>query len=148
SALHPSGDWGRVLAYLREAELHAAALDDHHRLGQVLVFLSFHFRLMGAYDQAVAAGQRALALARDDVVVRALANLHLGQAYQAQGDARRAIDCLRQTLTSLEGAPRHERFGQVILPAVGSRAWLAVCHAELGLFAEGRALGEEGLQIA
>jgi tetratricopeptide (TPR) repeat protein len=51
-------------------------------------------------------------------------------------------------LTSLEGAPRHERFGQVILPAVSSRAWLAVCHAELGLFAEGRALGEEGLQIA
>jgi tetratricopeptide (TPR) repeat protein len=29
-----------------------------------------------------------------------------------------------------------------------SRAWLAVCHAELGTFAEGRALGEEGLRIA
>jgi predicted ATPase/class 3 adenylate cyclase len=148
SALHPSGDWERVLAYLREAERLAAALNDHHRLGQVLVFLSFHFRLMGAYDQAVAAGQRALALARDDVVVQALANLHLGQAYQAQGDARRAIDCLRQTLTSLEGAQPHERFGQVVLPAVGTRAWLAVCHAELGLFAAGRALGDEGLRIA
>ena len=150
SALHPSADWGRVLAYLREAEILAAALDDQCRLGQVSVFLSFHFRLMGAYDQAVAAGQRALALAMasDDVVLHALANLHLGQAYQAQGDSRRAIDCLRQTLTSLEGARRHEHFGQVILPAVGSRAWLAVCHAELGMFAEGSALGEEGLRIA
>jgi class 3 adenylate cyclase/tetratricopeptide (TPR) repeat protein len=150
SALHPSADWGRVLAYLREAEILAAALDDQRRLGQVSVFLSFHFRLMGAYDQAVAAGQRALALAMasDDVVLHALANLHLGQAYQAQGDSRRAIDCLRQTLTSLEGARRHEHFGQVILPAVGSRAWLAVCHAELGMFAEGSALGEEGLRIA
>ena len=29
-----------------------------------------------------------------------------------------------------------------------SRAWLAWCHAELGTFAEGRALGDEGLQIA
>jgi tetratricopeptide (TPR) repeat protein len=150
SALHPSADWGRILAYLREAEILAAALDDQRRLGQVSVFLSFHFRLMGAYDQAVAAGQRALALAMasDDVVLHALANLHLGQAYQAQGDFRRAIDCLRQTLISIEGAGRHEHFGQVILPAVGSRTWLAVCHAELGMFAEGSALGEEGLRIA
>jgi tetratricopeptide (TPR) repeat protein len=150
SVLHPSADWGRILAYLREAEILAAALDDQRRLGQVLVFLSFHFRLMGAYDQAIAADQRALALAMasDDVVLHALANLHLGQAYQAQGDSRRAIDCLRQTLTSLEGTGRHEHFGQVILPAVSSRAWLAVCHAELGMFAKGSAFGEEGLWIA
>jgi class 3 adenylate cyclase/tetratricopeptide (TPR) repeat protein len=150
SALWPSGDWGRVLAYLREAKILAAALDDQRRLGQVLVFLSFHFRLRGAYDQAVAAGQRALALAMasDDVVLHALAHLHLGQAYQAQGDSRQAIDCMGQTVTSLEGARRHERFGFVFLPAVVSRAWLAVCHAELGMFAEGSALGEEGLRIA
>jgi tetratricopeptide (TPR) repeat protein len=31
---------------------------------------------------------------------------------------------------------------------VSSRALLAACHAELGLFAEGRALGDEGLRIA
>jgi tetratricopeptide (TPR) repeat protein len=31
---------------------------------------------------------------------------------------------------------------------VTSRAWLVECHAELGTFAEGRALGEEGLRIA
>jgi tetratricopeptide (TPR) repeat protein len=47
-----------------------------------------------------------------------------------------------------DGARRHERFGQVFLPAVNSRAYLAICHAELGLFAEGRARGEEGLRIA
>src|SRR5262249_42523630 len=40
------------------------------------------------------------------------------------------------------------RFGQVILPAVSSRAWLAVCHAELGMFAEGDTIGKEGLRIA
>ena len=33
SALLPSGDFGRVLAYLREAEALAAALDDPRRLG-------------------------------------------------------------------------------------------------------------------
>jgi tetratricopeptide (TPR) repeat protein len=105
---------------------------------------------MGAYDQAIAAAQRALALATvgGDIVLQALANQYLGRAYHAQGDYRRAIDCFEQTVTSIEGARRRERFGQVILPTVLSRAYLAWCHAELGTFAEGHALGEEGLRIA
>jgi tetratricopeptide (TPR) repeat protein len=150
SALFPSGDVGRILAYLREAEALAEALDDPRRLGQVSVLLSVHFRIMGAYDQAIAAAQRTLALATagGEVVLHALANLRLGIAYRDQGDYRRAIDCHRQTMTALDGAQRHERFGQVFLPAVNSRAWLAWSHAELGTFAEGRALGDEGLQIA
>jgi len=150
NALFPSGDVGRILAYLREAEALAAALDDPHRLGQVSAFLSNHFRTMGAHDQAIAAGHRALALATagGDVVLQALANYYLGRAYQAQGDYRRAIDYLGQTVASLEGARRHEHFGHLILPAVHSRAVLAACHAELGMVAEGSALGEEGLRIA
>ena len=105
---------------------------------------------MGAYDQAIAAAQRALALATasEEVVPHALANYYLGRAYEAQGDYRRAIDCLTQTAASLEGARRRERFGQATVPAASARAWLAWCHAELGTFAEGRALGEEGLRIA
>ena len=43
SALWPSGDLGRILAYLREAEALAAALDDPRRLGQVSLFLSHPF---------------------------------------------------------------------------------------------------------
>ena len=150
SALTPSGDLERILVCLREAEALAAALDDPRRLGQVSSFLSNHFRLMGAHDQAVAAAQRALALATagEEVVRHALANQYLGLAYQAQGDYRRAIDCLGQTVASLDGAQRRERFGRIFLPAVVSRARLAECHAELGTFAEGRALGEEGRRIA
>jgi tetratricopeptide (TPR) repeat protein len=150
SALLPSGDWGRILTYLREAESLAETLDDPYRLGQVSIFLSNHFYLMGAYDQAIAIAQRALALATagGEVVLQALANQRLGQAYHFQGDYRRAIDCFGQTVASLEGTWRHERFGQAILPAVNSRAYLAWCHAELGTFAEGRVLGEEGLRIA
>src|SRR5439155_27027237 len=98
SAFRLLGDFGRVLAYLREAETLAAALDDQHRLGQVSVFLSVHFFLMGAHDQAIAAGQRALALATagGDVILQALAHQYLGIAYHRQGDYRRAIDCLEQ----------------------------------------------------
>jgi class 3 adenylate cyclase/tetratricopeptide (TPR) repeat protein len=148
SALMPYSDLGRILALLREAEALAVALGDPRRLAQVSIFLSNHFYQMGAYDQAIAAAQRALALATagGDVVLQA--NYYLGSTYRARGDYRRAIDCLRQTVASLDGARRYERFGQVFLPAVNSRANLAWCHAELGMFAEGRALVEEGLQIA
>jgi tetratricopeptide (TPR) repeat protein len=150
TALFPSGDFWSILAYLHEAETLAAALDDPHRLGQVSVFLSVHFYFGRAYDQAIVAGQSALALttASGQGVLHALANQYLGLAYHAQGDYRRAIDCLRQTVAALDGPQSRERFGQVNLPAVLSRTWLAWCHAELGMFAEGSALGEEGLRIA
>jgi class 3 adenylate cyclase/tetratricopeptide (TPR) repeat protein len=150
SALRPSGDLGRILAYLHEAEALAAALDDPRRLGQVCLFLSRHFSSMGARDQAIAAAQRTLALvpADGDTVLHALANQHLGLVYLAQGNYRRAIDCYKQTVASLDGAQRRERFGHVFLPAVLSHADLAICHAELGIFAAGRAYGEEGLRIA
>jgi class 3 adenylate cyclase/tetratricopeptide (TPR) repeat protein len=150
SALFPSGDYVRFLAYLCEAESLAVALDDPRRLGQVLLFLSNYFHVMGAHDQAITAAQRALALATAsrDGVRHAHANRYLGEVYQAQGDYRRAVVCFGQTVAALDGAWRRERFGQVILPAVLARAYLATCHAELGTFAEGSALGEEGLQIA
>jgi len=150
NALYPSGDLGRTLAYLREAEALAAALDDARRLGHVSGFLSSYLCDMGAYDPALAAAQRALALATasGDGHLRARAHYDLGRAYEALGDYRRAIDGFRQTAASITEARRHERFGHATLPAVSSRAWLAGCHAELGAFAEGRALGEEGLCLA
>jgi class 3 adenylate cyclase/tetratricopeptide (TPR) repeat protein len=150
SALFPSGDSERILGCLREAETLAAALDDPRRLSHIAGFLSVHFRNIGAYDQAIAAAQRALALATasEDVVLHALANQRLGLAYQSQGGYRRAIDCLRQSVASLHGAQRRERLGQANVPSVQSLAYLAACHGELGLFTEGRELGEEGLQIA
>jgi tetratricopeptide (TPR) repeat protein len=146
-ALFLLGDGRRILVALREAASLAEALDDPRRLGQVSGFLSFHFFARGAYDQAIATGQRALTLATagGDAVPCAMANHYLGLA---QGEYQRAINCFRQSVASLEGDLRYERFGQAILPAVNPRAWLATCHAELGTFAEGRAFGEEGHRIA
>jgi tetratricopeptide (TPR) repeat protein len=126
------------------------ALDDHRRLGQVLLSLVIHFRIMGVHDQAITAGQCALELATasGDVVLQALANLRLGQAHHGHNDYHRAIDYLRQAVAFFDGARRRERFGFPTLPAVLSRAFLATCQAELGTFAEGRAIAEEGLRIA
>jgi predicted ATPase/class 3 adenylate cyclase len=150
TALFPSGDFRRILAVLREAESLAAALNDPRRLRQVSRFLSFHFYQRGAYDQAIAAAQQALALAmaEGDVVLQARANHQLGRAYHYQGDYHRAVDCFGQAVAFFDEARRHERFEGVFLPAVNSRGWLAWCYAELGAFAEGRALGDEALRIA
>jgi tetratricopeptide (TPR) repeat protein len=107
TALFPSRDIGRILAYLREAESLAVALDDAHRLGQVLLFLARHFSLLGAHGQAITAGQRALELATagKESILHALANQYLGLDYVAQGDYRRAIDCYKQTVASLDWGP-------------------------------------------
>ena len=111
--------------------------------------LSGEFFAMGAYDQAIAAGQRARATAGGEVVLQVLSNFHLGSTYWAQGDYLRAIDYFEPIVVCFDGTRRYERTsGSVFLPGVQSRAWLAACHAELGTFAEGRALGDEGLQIA
>jgi class 3 adenylate cyclase/tetratricopeptide (TPR) repeat protein len=149
-ALQPWSDWGRILAYLYEAEALATAIEDSHRLGQVAIHLSRHFYFRGAYDQSRAAGQRALALATaaGDVVLEAQANQCLGLPYGTQGDYRRATGYLRQSLAFFEGARARERFGQTFLPAVLCRAHLAWWDAELGLFAESRTFGDEGLRLA
>jgi class 3 adenylate cyclase/tetratricopeptide (TPR) repeat protein len=148
AALYPFGDFGRILALLREAETLAEARGDSRRLGQVSLLLSTDFYRRSAYDQAIAAAQRVLAMGGGDVALQALANRTLGRVYLAQTNYRRAIDCLGQAVAFFDGAQGHERFGQASPPVVDSRAWLAACHTELGMFSEGRALGEEGLRIA
>src|SRR5262249_10346681 len=79
NALLPFGNSERILAALHEAESLASSLEDHGRLGQVSLFLSQYFYGRGIYDQALAAAQRALALATDGGagVLRALAIQYL-----------------------------------------------------------------------
>ena len=151
SALRRLATLGVSWRTLREAESLAAALDDPRRLGQVSVFLSVHFYLMGAYDQAIAAAQRALALATagGDVVLQALANLlprHRLPAPRATIVGRStASGRLWRSSTGRGAASASVRSSCPPCSPVPTLAW---CHAELGTFAEGRALGDEGLRIA
>jgi tetratricopeptide (TPR) repeat protein len=104
----------------------------------------------GQYDRAIASSQRALALAAasGDHYTPIHAHLFLGLVYFLQGDYRQGIDANRRALAMLEGEQRYERFGQFILPAVRCRTYLSLCLAEMGAFAEGIVVGEEGLRIA
>jgi predicted ATPase/class 3 adenylate cyclase/DNA-binding winged helix-turn-helix (wHTH) protein len=150
SALRPLGEFRRSLVALREAETLAIALNDTRRLGQVAVFLTVQFRMMGAYDQGKAVAQRVLAAAPNDgeSLLHALAHQFLGIIYLDQGDYDQAIDCLEQAITALAQIHLHERDGVDLLPAVLSRVALASCHAERGAFAAGFVLGDEALRTA
>ena len=105
---------------------------------------------MGAHDQAITAAQRALALATavGEVVLQRTGEPVPRHRLWGTGRLSSGDRCFGQTVASLDGPRRYERFGQVYLPAVHSRAYLAWCHAEMGMFAEGRTLGDEGLRIA
>jgi tetratricopeptide (TPR) repeat protein len=144
------GEFGRGFNYLREAEALAQALDDQRRLGEVLVQMTRHFRMLGDYDNAIEFGQRgrAIAMALGDFPLQVMANAYLGQVHHAVGEYRQAIDFLRQNVASLAGNLRYARFQGRTSPAVISYVRLIWCQADLGAFAEGIPLGEEGIRIA
>jgi class 3 adenylate cyclase/tetratricopeptide (TPR) repeat protein len=149
-SLRSIDDSGRMARYLGEAEALVATLDDPGRLAQVLRMRANYAYVTGAYDQAVAAGERILVLATagGDVAQQGLTHFALGCAYLARGDFPRATAHYGQAVAALDGDRRYARFGTIYSIAVLSRADLAVCHAELGTFPEGRALGDDGLRIA
>jgi class 3 adenylate cyclase/tetratricopeptide (TPR) repeat protein len=144
------GQHARILHDLRTAATLAEALDDPRRLGRIAVYMADCFTAVGQYDCAMASGQRALALATasGDSGTQIWAHNYLGLVYFIQGDYRQAIDAFRRTVAALEGEQRYERSGQNVPPAVFARTFLSLCLAEMGAFAEGRAVGDAVLRIA
>jgi class 3 adenylate cyclase/tetratricopeptide (TPR) repeat protein len=150
SPLARLGESGRVLDHLHEAETLAEALGDQSRLAYVSSYLADYLRLMGSSDRALAAGQRALALAAalEDISLQAMTQEHLGTIYYYLGDYRRATEVLRQNVGSLEGEPRREPFDVAGPDAVESRTRMVLCLAEVGAFAEGLSIAAEGVRMA
>ena len=144
------GELERILDHLRVADTLSQAIGDQRRLGWVCDYMGSHFRNIGKYHEALEAGERSLAIARDvgDFALQVAANFYLGAAYHALGDYRRGIDFLTQDLASLEGDLSQERFGLSAAPSILSRAWWVLCLAELGEFAKGIRIGDEALRIA
>jgi class 3 adenylate cyclase/tetratricopeptide (TPR) repeat protein len=144
------GQYARLLEDLRTAETLAEALDDPRRLGRVSAYMADCFIALGQYDRAIASAQRALALAAasGDHDLPIEVNTSLGLVYFIQGDYRQAIEANRRAMALLEGEQRYEHLGRNVPPAVLTRTALCLCLGAVGAFAEGRAVGEEGLGMA
>jgi class 3 adenylate cyclase/tetratricopeptide (TPR) repeat protein len=151
-ALVPLADRARILAHMQEAEALAGSLGDQRRLSWIAYGIAHCHYLAHEQERAVEAGQRALALSGGvDLAHEVAVNLLLGYSFHMTGDYRQAVQVLRRNIDMLAGDRVRERFGLPIFPtfpAVTSRERLARCLGELGEFAEGIRVGEEGMRIA
>jgi tetratricopeptide (TPR) repeat protein len=150
NALVPLAVLDRAFHYIKEAEAVATTLQDPRRLGRASSYLTHLFWMTGKPDPAIAAGQRALALASsvDDFALQIDIHHFLGLAYCTRGDYQQTITYLEKNVTVLEGGLQREHFGLSGIPSVNSRAYLLWGLAERGAFAEGSRRAAEALQIA
>jgi class 3 adenylate cyclase len=150
NALQPLGELAEIIGYLKEAEDLARQLDDRRRLGWVASYLCEHFRMLGNPESAADAGEHALAIAQSlpDFPMQAVTNLPMGLLYHALGEYPIAVEFFKFNIDRLSGEQLNERFGLFGLASVFSRTFQGYCFAELGKFAEGISIAEEGVRIA
>jgi tetratricopeptide (TPR) repeat protein len=150
TALYPLGAFERIVAYLREADGLARTLGDRRRLGQLSVHMCHTLVLAGRPTEAIAFGQDAVTLSEsvEDVPLRPMAHLYLGEACVGAGDYRRAEEALVNVLQLLDGERSREWFGMTGFPAVMARSYLAMIFADRGEFEQGIAHGREGMRLA
>ena len=150
SALLQLGEIRRIAGYLREAEALAIAAADDRRLAWARTYITITHLFAGEPRAAVAVGEQAVALAdaAGDVGLRATARTPLAHAYREVGDYRHAIGLFDQAIGALTGDLVRQRLGQGMPPALYARSMAALCHADLGEFAEAQRLAGESETLA
>ena len=146
NALMGLGQFRRSLERLREAEALAHAAGDGRRLARVYSRLTYNLGSVGELAAALDVGERAHALATEqgDVPTVRSANVVLSRALYGLGDYRRTIEVARRNdALAVDAHDPHGR-GNVAF----ARIWTVLAMAELGLFAEGRPIGEEIVRAA
>ena len=149
-SLSPLGDFGRMLDYLKEAEVLAHRADDPRRLGLVSAFLTNLYSVTLDLRQASEYGHRATQIGARirDITVEAPANTFLALVHYGQAEYRAAADLARLNLERLQGDHARERFGMALLPAVYSATVLLWSLAELGVFDAAGTVGEDAIRLA
>ena len=150
SALHPLGEFERVLETLQRASELAESTGDTRRQGRVLSYLAQSFRLRGDYAGAVEAGHKAIKIGQsfEDLGIQAPANFHLGQAFFHLGDHPRAAEFYLNNIRTLDGDLAKDRLGMAGIPLVFTRGYLSWSLAELGRFPEAIAEWQEAMRLA
>ena len=144
--LHALGEIKRMGDELEAALILAESGHDDARMARVLEHLSHHFWVTGRPRDSLAAGERAVHLARaageGDIELQARFDVAL--AYNTLGDLQRAIELLRSVLESL----RNPSIDQLASLRVYTRTWLAASLASCGEFVDAVAHGQEAIRVA
>lgn len=150
SALHPLGEFERVLDTLQKAAGLAESIVDQRRHGRVLSYLAQSHRLSGNHSSAIEAGEKAIEIGKsfDDPGIQAPANFHLGQILFHLGDHARAIEFYLNNIKALNGDLAKDRLGMAGIPLVFTRGHLSWSLAELGRFPEAMAEWQEAIRLA
>ena len=138
------GEWADAAA--RAAE----ALGDQPRLAWASTYLSHYHWVMGRSREACAHAERALAAAEADGDVPLIVNARksIGLALEMMGKHTQAAAHFERCIELLTGDLVRHPCGLPLLPAITSRAWLALTLAERGQFDLATARGHEALRLA
>jgi DNA-binding NtrC family response regulator/tetratricopeptide (TPR) repeat protein len=149
-SLYSSGDFDHALEEYGRAQAAAERLGDPRQLALVSAGLTYLLGSRGDHAGAIAAGERAMAIASSlgDVPLQVWTSVSLGREYFAQGEYRRGIERTLPTVEVLKATPVGRRFRPGLLPAVGARTWLALCHGRRGEFPEAIGWGNDAVRIA
>jgi class 3 adenylate cyclase/tetratricopeptide (TPR) repeat protein len=148
--LRQLGEGRKMLEHLREAEAISERLKDDRRRGQVSAFMTTVLSTFDDLDEALLAGNRALAIAQDlgDLRLRILATSHLEQAHYYRGEYEHVVELAGKNLAELPPDWVHEYFGMSVPASVFGRAYLIMSLAELGRFADAARYEAEAIQLA
>ena len=150
TALLPLGEFGQIAEVLQIAERLASALGDHHRQARASIYVGVSHYARSEHEAALHSLRRAHALAEalGDVGIQAVADNYLGYVQSARSDFIQGAEFLRRAKDALTGNLVNQRFGQVMLPSIMSRAFLAWSLSHIGEFETALEIGEEGLLLA
>jgi len=150
TALLPLGEFGQLAEALQIAERSAAALGDHRRQARASIYIGNLHYTRAEHEAALHSLGRAHALgeALGDVGLQAVADTYLGFVQCARSDFVQGGKLLRRAKDALIGDLASQRFGQVMLPSIAGRAFLAWGLSEIGEFETALETGEEALRLA
>ena len=150
SILTQLSEVSRGLENLREAESIAESLNDEQRRGRAYAFATNIRVQIGQLDEAIASGNRALAIARSrgDLEIRILTTTYLEQAHYLRGEYEQVIELATENIAALPANRGYEHLGSAAPAAVYDRGVLALSLALLGRFADAQERQAEAVLLA
>jgi class 3 adenylate cyclase/tetratricopeptide (TPR) repeat protein len=135
-ALTPLGQVQKNLDNLAAAEALAAKVGDLQRLGRIVSFTANCLFIRARHAEALATGERALAIARElrDGSLEIATRIYMARARLARGECRAAIQMLQEIIQALNEKDPDDFLDLPVLPAVFARSHLAAGLAETGDF--------------